>query len=66
MGAGDLARAVAEEEGRGGGHRSMARVTLDLAGKPPMSETPGDPDVTAWILERMIGGVDALRGVRTG
>ncbi len=66
LGAGDLARALAEQEGRGGGHRSMARVTLDRAGKPAMSDTPGDPEATEWMLARITDAVEALRGVRAG
>jgi nanoRNase/pAp phosphatase (c-di-AMP/oligoRNAs hydrolase) len=64
MGAGDLARAMAEEEGQGGGHHAMARVAFRRARLREPSETPGDPGTTEWLLQRVEAGVEALRAVR--
>ena len=63
-GAGDLALALAEEEGRGGGHRSMARVGIELREGLPYSEEAGHPETAEWLLERMVSGVESLRAVR--
>ena len=64
VGAGDLAKSLAEEEGMGGGHRSMARVAIRLNGHR-FAEEPGDEAATEWVLERMVNGVDALREERS-
>lgn len=61
VGAGDLAKAVAEEEGMGGGHWSMARVAIAEIDSLPLSPEPGDPDAVAWLLERLRKGVESLR-----
>ena len=63
-GAGDLARAMAEEAGMGGGHRSMARVAIRLDPGRRFSEEPGDPAATEWLLDRMSEGVESIRAVR--
>lgn len=64
-GAGDLARAVAEEEGMGGGHASMARVAIRLDEGRPFSDRPGDEAATAWLIERLGDGVERIRGLRS-
>lgn len=61
VGAGDLAKALAEEAGMGGGHRSMARVAIRLGAARRFSEEPGDAEAAAWMLDRMVRGVEALR-----
>ena len=66
IGAGDLAKAMAEEEGMGGGHRAMARVAIDVQGKAPFSEEAGAGEATDWLLERIISGVESVRPVRSG
>jgi nanoRNase/pAp phosphatase (c-di-AMP/oligoRNAs hydrolase) len=63
-GAGDLAREMAEEEGMGGGHHSMARVALRLGGERGLSEEPGDAAATDWVMGRVLAGVEALRAIR--
>ena len=60
-GAGDLAKALAEEEGKGGGHQTMARVAMQLNGARPFSEEAGDPEAAQWLLERLAEGVESLR-----
>lgn len=64
VGAGELARALAEEEGMGGGHKSMARVAIRLDGRRPFSEEPGDEPTADWLIERVVEGVESLRAVR--
>jgi nanoRNase/pAp phosphatase (c-di-AMP/oligoRNAs hydrolase) len=64
VGAGDLARAMAEEEGSGGGHHTMARVAIRLEADTPLSERPGDAASVAWLTERVSSAVEALRAVR--
>lgn len=61
-GAGDLARAMAEEAGMGGGHRSMARVAIRDADKL-LSQEPGDAQAADRLLERVTRGVESLRAV---
>ncbi|MFW5947543.1 MAG: DHH family phosphoesterase [Gemmatimonadota bacterium] len=62
-GAGALARELAEEPGAGGGHHSMARVTLATeAGQ--LSPESGDPEATEWVLERVLAGIDAIRELK--
>lgn len=63
-GAGDLARALAEEPGRGGGHKSMARVAIDLHGHIPAAEEPGDEASADWLIDRVSECVESLRAVR--
>jgi nanoRNase/pAp phosphatase (c-di-AMP/oligoRNAs hydrolase) len=64
MGAGDLARAMAEEEGLGGGHHAMARVAFRVQAAGTFSEEPGDPDTVGWLMRRVTDGLEALRAVR--
>lgn len=64
LGAGDLARALAQEEGMGGGHRSMARVAIRNDGRLPFSAEPGDEGAVEWLLQRVREGVESLRAVR--
>jgi nanoRNase/pAp phosphatase (c-di-AMP/oligoRNAs hydrolase) len=64
LGAGDLARAMAEEEGMGGGHHSMARVALRLHPSHPVSDEPGDERTVAWLLERVLTAMEALRALK--
>jgi nanoRNase/pAp phosphatase (c-di-AMP/oligoRNAs hydrolase) len=63
-GAGDLARAMAEQEGMGGGHHSMARVAIRLDGSQPISDEPGDAATVEWLLDRLTEAVEALRAVK--
>lgn len=65
-GAGDLAKALAEEEGMGGGHRSMARVAIRLNGRRPFGEDPGDSEAAGWLLDRVTSGVESLQAVKSG
>lgn len=64
LGAGDLARALAREEGMGGGHRSMARVAIRNDGTLPFSAEPGDEGAVEWLLRQVSEGVESLRAVR--
>jgi nanoRNase/pAp phosphatase (c-di-AMP/oligoRNAs hydrolase) len=64
MGAGDLARAMAEEEGMGGGHHSMARVAVRLDPSHPVSDEPGDQEAVAWLMERVLVAMEALRALK--
>lgn len=59
-GAGALARELAEEVGAGGGHHSMARVTLAVE-PGRFSPDAGDPDATRWLLDRVRAGIEAIR-----
>ena len=59
-GAGALARELAEEVGAGGGHHSMARVTLAVE-PGRFSPDAGDPDATRWLLDRVQAGIEAIR-----
>lgn len=63
-GAGDLARAVAEREGMGGGHHSMARVAIRLDGGQPVSDEAGDPATVEWLLDRLTEALEGLRAVK--
>jgi nanoRNase/pAp phosphatase (c-di-AMP/oligoRNAs hydrolase) len=63
-GAGDLARAMAAEEGQGGGHHTMARVAIPLAGDVPATDEPGDQAATEWLLGRVRAGIERLAAVR--
>jgi nanoRNase/pAp phosphatase (c-di-AMP/oligoRNAs hydrolase) len=65
-GAGDLAKALAEEEGKGGGHHTMARVAIALNGRSPFGLEAGDDEAGDWLLERLMSGVESVRGVRAG
>ena len=62
-GAGALARELAEEAGAGGGHHSMARVTL--AAEPgSFSIEAGAADATRWVMERVQAGIAAIQQPR--
>ncbi len=63
-GAGELARALAEEAGKGGGHRTMARVSMRLEHGRPLGEEAGDEEAADWLLDRILSGVESLRAVR--
>lgn len=62
-GAGDLARALAVEEGMGGGHHAMARVAVAPDPADSLSHEPGDPAAVEWVLHRMLDGIEVLRAV---
>lgn len=61
-GAGELARELAEEEGAGGGHHAMARVTIAVPADRFTVE-PGDPEATAWVLDRVRAGIETIRRI---
>lgn len=63
LGAGALARELAEEVGAGGGHHSMARVTLGPPGH--LSPEAGDAEATRWVLTRVQEGIEAIRQPRS-
>lgn len=65
-GAGDLARALAEEEGAGGGHHTMARVAIRDVANRPLGPDAGDERAVAWLLDRVRDGVAEVRGGRQG
>jgi nanoRNase/pAp phosphatase (c-di-AMP/oligoRNAs hydrolase) len=64
IGAGDLARAMVEEEGMGGGHHAMARAAFRLEPGHAVSEQPGDEGTVEWLMDRVMAGMEALRAVR--
>lgn len=65
LGAGDLAKALAEEEGAGGGHHTMARVAIrDVEGRP-LGPDAGDERAVEWLLDRVRDGISRIRGVRS-
>lgn len=61
VGAGDLARTLAEEEGMGGGHKSMARVALRRLDALPLGPDAGDPAAVEWLGDRLHAGVESIR-----
>lgn len=63
LGAGDLAEAMAEENGMGGGHQTMARVAIKAAGNPALGPEAGDERAVEWVLDRIRDGIARLRGV---
>lgn len=63
-GAGDLARAMATQDGMGGGHHAMARVAFALDAPDALSDEAGDAAAVQWVLDRMLSGIEALRAVR--
>lgn len=65
-GAGDLARALAEEEGMGGGHRSMARVAIRDVDDLPVGPEPGERRAVDWLLNRVRDGIASIRDVTPG
>ena len=64
VGAGALARELSEEPGAGGGHHSMARVTIAVE-PGRFSVEAGDADATRWAMERIRAGIEAVRSVRS-
>jgi nanoRNase/pAp phosphatase (c-di-AMP/oligoRNAs hydrolase) len=64
LGAGELARAMAEEEGMGGGHHAMARVAYRLGPHHDFSDEPGDPATVEWLMAHVLAGMETLRAVR--
>lgn len=64
LGAGDLAKALAEEEGMGGGHRSMARVVIRDVNTLPVGPDAGDTAAVEWLLARIRDGIAAIRTIR--
>jgi nanoRNase/pAp phosphatase (c-di-AMP/oligoRNAs hydrolase) len=64
LGAGDLARALAEEEGMGGGHHHMARVAIRLDPAKPVSDEPGAEATVEWLLRWVVSAVEALRALK--
>ncbi len=62
-GAGALARELAEERGAGGGHHSMARVSMAVE-PGRFAIEPGDAEATAWVLERVQAGIEVVRGLK--
>ena len=60
VGAGALARELAEEEGAGGGHHSMARVWLSVDPED-FSIEPGDPESTERVLAYVQQGIEAIQ-----
>jgi nanoRNase/pAp phosphatase (c-di-AMP/oligoRNAs hydrolase) len=64
VGAGQLAAAMAEEDGMGGGHHAMARVAYRLPPGHAFSDRPGDPGTVDWLVDRVVAGMEALRAVR--
>lgn len=65
LAAGNLARALAQEEGMGGGHRSMARVALRRLEGLPLGPDAGDPAAVEWLLDRVRDGVASIRAVKS-
>jgi nanoRNase/pAp phosphatase (c-di-AMP/oligoRNAs hydrolase) len=63
-GAGALARSMAQTEGQGGGHQSMARVALQVGSTDGLSDQPGDAASVGWLVDRIGQGLDRLRAVR--
>jgi nanoRNase/pAp phosphatase (c-di-AMP/oligoRNAs hydrolase) len=61
-GAGELARELAEEQGAGGGHHAMARVTIAVEAGT-LSTEPGDPDATSRVMARVQAGIEAVQGL---
>lgn len=64
IGAGALARELAEEPGAGGGHHAMARVTIAVE-PGRFSPDPGDPAATRWVMDRVNAGIAAVQALRS-
>lgn len=64
VGAGAVARELAEEEGAGGGHHSMARVTIAVE-PGRLTADAGDPEATRWVMERVQTAIEAVRPVKS-
>jgi nanoRNase/pAp phosphatase (c-di-AMP/oligoRNAs hydrolase) len=65
LAAGDLAKAMADEQGMGGGHQSMARVAIRGADALPLGSVPGDQRAVDWVLDRVRTGISRIRNVRS-
>ena len=65
MGAGQLAQVLAQEDGMGGGHRSMARVALRKLEGLPVHAEAGDPEAVEWLLGLVRDGVGRIQSVRS-
>jgi len=65
LAAGDLARALAEEEGMGGGHQYMARVAVRDVRDKPLDRSPGDPATVEWLLNHIRDGISTIRPLRS-
>ncbi len=61
VGAGHVARDLAEEPGKGGGHAAMARVALPAERLGSRPAEPGDAEATARVLELVLGSVHRVR-----
>ena len=64
-GAGMLARELAEEPGAGGGHHSMARVSIAVQ-PGEFSIEPGEGEATQWVMDRVRAGIEGIRAARSG
>lgn len=64
LGAGELARALSEAEGQGGGHQAMGRVATHLDAAAALSDRAGDEASAASILARVEQAIEGLRAVR--
>ena len=62
-GAGEVARKLAGEEGRGGGHGTMARATVSAADEA-LDEAPGSPSAGAWLADRLLAAISRPRPPR--
>lgn len=65
VGAGELAIRLAEEEGMGGGHHSMARVVMADPRRYPLGPEPGDAQAVNWLLALLREGVESIQSVRS-
>ena len=63
VGAGALARELAEEEGAGGGHHAMARVTIAVD-PGEYSTEPGHEESARKVLRRVQAGIEAVHALR--
>jgi nanoRNase/pAp phosphatase (c-di-AMP/oligoRNAs hydrolase) len=64
VGAGDLARTMADREGQGGGHHVMARVVLPVDAGHHFPDEAGHPGTVDWLMERVTAGVESLAAIR--
>lgn len=64
-GAGDLAQALAQEEGMGGGHHTMARVAIRGLADRELGPDAGDQAAVEWLLDRVRDGITRIRGAES-
>ena len=64
LGAGALARELAEEQGAGGGHHAMARVTIGVE-PDQFAVEAGDAEATRWVMGWIRDGIEAIRELRS-